>query len=75
MELRIWVVDAFGAPGLSVQQSFGGFDLEIFRGSTKNELVIPEPPPHLAIVTLSDQDAERDLAYVALEKEVLCPTT
>ncbi|HXI39566.1 MAG TPA: sigma-54 dependent transcriptional regulator [Bryobacteraceae bacterium] len=64
MALRIWVVDAFGSPGLSVQQSFSDFELKIFRGSTKNDVVIPKPPPHMAIVTLSAHDAERDLAYV-----------
>src|SRR5258708_39082306 len=57
-------VDAFGSPGLSVQRSFGGYELEILRASTPSDLAIREPAPHLAIVTLPGHDPERTLAYV-----------
>src|SRR5579872_5769343 len=64
MSLMIWVVDAYGSPGLSVQQTVGDLEVKILRGSTKGEPLLPKPLPHLAVVTISRDEPDRDLNHI-----------
>src|SRR5215813_10978154 len=60
MRLKILLLGGTNTPGFIIERACGDFQLEILR-PPKSEAVFIDPPPHLIILTLSDDQPFTDL--------------